>query len=135
MMSRHHVLHEATAWNSRPDAAKLRGEPTLIPRIDREAHDELHMQCPHVPLLGSYALRSVASLFRPGRDTLDSIDLLLLAIEGGTRHPRAHLIERQLAELSIHAIESQVPILKDALPLQQNATVIDIAPRHLHVVK
>lgn len=134
-LSRHHVMHEATAWSSRDEAQRIRTTQSLIPRIDRDAHNHLHDVCPHVPLLGSYALRSVAQSFgNGGRNTLESIDLLMLSIEEAIRHPKAHLLEKQLGQLTIAALELQVPILREAVISDDHLTVVDMKPQ-LYLVK
>lgn len=112
----HHILHNRQEWTLRPDARRLRDRPTLIPRIERSIHNEIHATCPAVPPLGYYALRLVAERFHEGKDTLSSMDNLMAAIEVSSRHPRAHQIEKDMAQLSIHAIELQRPILSEAIP-------------------
>jgi hypothetical protein len=114
-LSNHHIMHERFAWTSRPEAKELRDTRSLIPRIPRDIHDELHIQCPHVPLLGSYALQNVARLFEPTGRTLDDMDGLMSAIERASRHPRAHMIERDLAGLAIEAIDLQRPFVRKGL--------------------
>lgn len=115
-MSRHHILHEHTAWASRGDARDLRNTQSLIPRIPTEVHRELHEQCPHVPLLGSYALRAINNdLFVPTGRTLQDMDGLMSAIERASRHPRVHMIERDLAGLAIEAIDLQRPFIRKGL--------------------
>ena len=125
--SRHHIMHEAASHNSRAESRYLRNQPTLIPRIDRLAHNEIHDVCPAVPLLGSYALQSVVRTFEPGRDTFESVSNLLSSIELASRHPKSHRIETELAQLSIQAIEMQMPFIKDALGYSRQATYIDLA--------
>ncbi len=115
MMSRHHILHERFAWTARGEAKRLRDTQSLIPRIDRELHDELHLACPHVPLLGSHALQAVNHIFEPTGNTMDDMDGLMSAIERASRHPRAHMIERDLAGLAIEAIDLQRPFIKKGL--------------------
>jgi hypothetical protein len=110
-LSRHHILHERWSWTARPDAKRLRDTPSLIPNIPRDIHDELHDKCPHVPLLGSYALRNVAGIYVPTGDTLKDMDGLMSCIERASRNPRAHLIERDLAGLAIEAIDMQRPYI------------------------
>jgi len=110
--SRHHLLFERTAWESRTDATKLRQQNTLIPILERSLHDELHDNCPVVPLLGSRALLAIRNDFRPGNNTMDSIERLLMAIERSTRLPDLHTIERQMAQLAIQAIEIESYYIK-----------------------
>ena len=115
MMSRHHILHERASWNARPEFKQLRGTPSLIPRIDRDVHDDLHANCPAVPILGSYAMRRVNMLFEPSGNTFEDIDRLSSAFDRATRHPRAHQLERDLAGVAIETIRLQIPYLKDGL--------------------
>jgi len=115
MNSRHHILFERTAWMSRPDAARVRSARSLIPIIDRVDHDVLHEHCPPVPLLGAYALRSIAQDFVPQDDTFKTIDALLAAIHAASLHPRAHQLERRLADVAIESIELQRNFLKGIL--------------------
>lgn len=115
MDSRHHIAFERTAWTSRPDAAAIRSTPSMIRTIDRIDHNELHIQCPPVPLLGAYALRSVAHGFIPHTDTFKTIDALLGAIQAASRHPRAHELERRLAGLTMESLELQRNFLKGIL--------------------
>lgn len=113
--SRHHIMHEGWAWTARPDAKRLRDTQSLIPRIPRDVHNELHAHCPHVPLLGSYALRSINSIFVPTGDTLKDMDEIMSCIERASRNPRAHMVERDLAGLAIEAIDLQRPYIKKGL--------------------
>ena len=115
MMSAHHILHERVAWDSRKESKSLRDTHSLIPRIDRKLHDELHQACPHVPLLGSYALQHVRREFEPTGNTLQDMDGLMNAIESASRHPKAHEIERNLAEFDISAIDLQRPFIRYAM--------------------
>lgn len=114
-LSAHHIGFERSAWTSRPDAASIRNTPSLIPRIDRIDHNALHEVCPPVPLLGSYALRSVARGFIPHQDTIKSLEALMGAIEAAGRHPRAHRVETKLSQLAIEALDTQRLFLKGIL--------------------
>lgn len=99
----------------KPYATKLRGIPSLIPTIDREVHEELHRECPPVPLLGAHALRGVLNRFTPTNDVLRDMDGLMSAIEQSTRDYRFHPIERELAGLAIEAIDLQRPYIIDGI--------------------
>lgn len=115
MRDRHHLLNPRMEWSLRPQAAKLRGTPSLIPRIDREIHEEIHRECPPVPLLGVYALRGTLERFVPTHDTLKDMDNLMSAIESSSRHRMVHPIERDLAGLAIEAIDMQRPYIMDGI--------------------
>jgi len=119
----HHILHNRLEWSLRPESKRLRETPSLIPRLDRETHDEIHRTCPPVPLLGYYALMRVNKLFEPSRNTLESIDSLLDAIDEANHHPKAHPLERQLGDAAMWAIELQIPAIADALDTR---TIIDL---------
>lgn len=111
----HHVLHYKQEWRLRPEAKKIREHESLIPTIDRSLHNEIHKECPPVPMLGYHALKRTGILWVPSRDTLESIDNLLFAIDRATQTPRTHRIERELGLLTIEAIELQKPFLKEGL--------------------
>lgn len=110
----HHILHNKQEWLLRPDARSLRETPTLIPRIERDAHVEIHQNCPPVPLLGYYALQRTLSMFEEGDTTIQSMDNLMKAIEHAANHPKAHIIEKHLAELAIWSIDLQRPFIAEA---------------------
>lgn len=114
-MSRHHILFEASAYNSRPEARALRTTHSLIPRIDRDIHDDLHTFCPSVPLLGSQALLKVCEYFNPTGDTMRDMDGLMSAIERSTRSRSFHPLERDLGGLAIESIETQRPYIEKGL--------------------
>jgi len=110
--SRHHILHARQEWTLRPEGEYLREQPTLIPLLEQDIHNVLHRKNPAVPLLGFYALRQVANDFRPGADTLESLDNLRFSIYLAGEHPRAHPIERDLAALAIETLTLQHEILR-----------------------
>lgn len=114
-MNRHHILHTRQSWQSREEATYLRQQPLLIPKMDNEVHNELHANCPEVPLLGAYALREVANNFERGSNPIETLCKLIWSIDNASRHPKAHRIERQLARLSASALELQLPYLREGI--------------------
>lgn len=106
-LERHHILFNKRAWTSYREAETLREERSLIVPLEHDAHKELHKNVPIVPLLGYYGLVAVRNNFEAGSDPLESIDNLQLVIEKAKKHPRAHSIEKSLAELAIEALELQ----------------------------
>ena len=108
----HHILHHKQVWSLRPQARQLRETPSLIPRIDRDTHEAIHASCPPIPLLGYQALSRTLSRFDPTQDTLQTMGRLQSAIEYSVRHPKAHPIEKELAQLAIMAIDLQKPYLR-----------------------
>lgn len=114
-IDRHHIVHERREWSLRPEANFIRESPGLILPIEREAHNELHRNCPAVPLLGYHALLRTRSLFEEGDDQLQSTEHLMTAIEQASKHPKAHIIEKHLAELAVWSLDLQRPYIADAL--------------------
>lgn len=112
MIDRHHILHSRKAWSSRDEALYLRERPELVPRLDRDAHEELHRVAPEVPLLGHHALAAVHRLYEPGDDTMGSLDNLMGAIEKSAHHRKAHRVERLVAEAALEALDIQRAILR-----------------------
>lgn len=110
-MSNHHILHTEAQWNSSPLSKRLRENPSLQIKLPMPNHVELHKNAPHVPLLGPHALLLVAKEFEPEHNHQRSIDSLLRAIEKSAHHPRAHVLEKSLAQLAIWSIEEQIPYL------------------------
>ena len=108
----HHILNNRVEWTARPEAKKLRESQGLVPKIDRELHDEIHRNCPPVPLLGFYALKRTLREFQPHPDTLISMDNLMFAIEIAGGNPKAHNIEKELASLAVQAIDLQRAFLR-----------------------
>lgn len=115
MIDRHHLLYERAQWNSSKYGKELRGTPSLIPHIDRELHDEIHRNCPPVPMLGNYALARTLTGFEPTTNTIQTIGRLQSALERATRPSRAHPLERDLAGLAIEALDLQIPFIREAL--------------------
>ena len=109
MRDKHHILHNRLEWELRPEARRLRQTRTLVPDIDRTVHNQIHAVCPPVPPLGYYALRVIENHFEEGNSTLQSMDNLMKAIEIGANHPRAHDLEKHMADLAIWAIDLQRP--------------------------
>lgn len=112
----HHVLNYRREWTLRPQAETIRENPWLIAPIDREVHDELHRECPPVPLLGYHALLRVANDFRPRPgDHLGSMDELIMSIDRAIQHPKTKPIEAELGMLTMRAVELQKPFIRQGL--------------------
>lgn len=111
--SRHHLLFPAAEWSLRPEGLKLRGTPSLIPKLTRPDHDYMHEVVPIIPALGHNTLRAVSRLWTPERDTYRDIDGLCRAIGKAAMHERSHYLESSLAELTIEALELEKTVLKE----------------------
>lgn len=115
----HHILFNRQEWELRSESKLLRQTPSLIPRLDREVHEELHRACPAVPILGYYALFRTLRSFEESDDTLESVDSLMFAIEAAGNSPKAHPIERSIGELAVQAIDLQRPFIREGLVLNK----------------
>lgn len=113
MIDRHHLLYEKSFWEAHTSTQRLRRTHSLIPRIDREVHEEIHDNCPPVPILGTYVMKRVGMLFEPTDNTFQDIDLLCRAMDKATKHSTT--IERELAGLSIEALRLQIPFVREGL--------------------
>ena len=120
---RHHVVFEKVAWSSRPEAKRIREHPSLIQRMDREDHNEIHRHCTIIPLLGYFGLQRTLANFEPGKDTLESMGNLMLAFEAAGNHPKAHPIDKKLAELSAWAVDLQRPFIADVLQRERRRLI------------
>lgn len=124
---RHHVVFGRQEWSGRPESKAIRSTPSLLVTMDREAHNELHRDCPAVPLLGYHALRRVLNTFEPQRDTMRTIESLMSSIEQAADDPRSHIVERRLAELAVWSIDLQRPYVQEQLNVTRRLTT-DFGP-------
>lgn len=112
---RHHILFSQAMHSIYPQGVSLRGEPALIPRMYQEPHRELHRHIPIVPPIPYYGLMKVRRDFVSTGDTFQDISQLQRLIEVSSRHPRTHEIEKGMGQLTIQALELQIPFLKDGM--------------------
>jgi hypothetical protein len=82
--------------------------------MERELHNEIHDNCPAVPLLGHHTLMRVNRDFTEGRTSIQSMENLMSAIETAGNYPRAHSIEKELANLAVWALDLQRPFIAEA---------------------
>lgn len=54
-------------------------------------------------------------MFKPTGDTFRDIEGLMWAFEDTGRRPKAHPIERELADLAIEAVDLQRPFIREGL--------------------
>lgn len=115
----HHLLYCRNSWESMPHTRKLRQKPELILPMDKDVEEELHRSIVTVPLLDHYTASHANRLFVPTSRYMSSVHNLISAIDEGASHPRTQPLERQLAELTIHAIELQIPFIQEGLLRQE----------------
>lgn len=111
---RHHVIHTRNDWNIYPEGRHIR--ESILVTMEKTDHVDLHHECSPVPSLSYHVLKRTAGLYVPDQTSpLRSMEALMGAIEEAAKHPRAHEIERQRANLAVWAIDLQRPFIADAL--------------------
>lgn len=123
---RHHILFARSIWSIKPEGRFIRQTPSLIPWLDIEAHQELHANTPEVPLLGYSALCLLSKEMRRWQncdDTFRTINFLKRTIDEVAYTKSRHPIEKDLAGLTVAAIEAQEPYLRAGLILRDNVKI------------
>ena len=115
----HHTLHDRVSWEARPQAESLRENTSLKVQMARTAHNLLHYMTAPVPVPSIYTLDFVSKRMPQGLDIISGIDRYSTLVEASLRHPKAKDVEKQLGELSIHALREQIPYIVDGLPNEQ----------------
>ena len=115
---KHHILHHRALHEANRDNKLLRNTLGMIALMDPDAHDELHRACPGVPPLDIWTAQRARTFMVPHPDPLQAIDNYLQAVERATKSPNSHPIERDLAALSIMAVELQIPFIKSGMILK-----------------
>lgn len=114
MENRHHVLFSRRQHSIDPNNRYLRNNSGLIVPMEIDAHTELHKNCPLVPPLPEHLAQFVLSQIKPRRgDYLGNMDKFLLATERAMKRPRTHIIEKEMARVTLHAVEIQKPFIQD----------------------
>lgn len=94
----------------------LRRNYWLMPPMEDAPHIALHKEISTVPLLDPHTAMRVHREFQPVQeDYVASIWAYIRCIDRAIRHPRAGELERRLGELTMFAVERQVPFIKEGL--------------------
>jgi hypothetical protein len=111
-MEKHHILFDRAPWESQIETRRIRQNHHLIIPMDEEIEGMIHKQIVTVPLLDRYTARFVSRDFNPHPTYLGSINRLMSSIEAGVRCQKATQLQRSVAELTVAAIEQQIPLIK-----------------------
>ena len=111
-MKAHHILYTGAAYDSHFATRKLRSMPEHIVPMDEEIEGVLHKNIPVIPLLGHHAAMYVLKNYDPHPNVLRTMPRLMTSIEESVRIHQAKPIERELALLTVHALELQLPFIK-----------------------
>lgn len=110
----HHVLFPRKIHRAWDEGKIVREQKGLIPELDLDTHDALHKEVAVVPLLGYYALRRVANTYvSTPHDPIRSMYDYMRCVEQSVTHPRSTQLERDLADLTVRAVELQIPFVRE----------------------
>jgi hypothetical protein len=112
----HHTMFERVAWQSSNEALRLRN--SIITPMPIGLHQELHRECPPVPLLDHLSLVQAERAYSPSGDTINNIERLLGAFETTTK--RGHVVSRELGLLAMEALELQIPFIQEAYKFKEH---------------
>lgn len=113
-LERHHVLFTGASWEASPALVALRSDSRLIPKIDSEAHAELHQKLVYVPTLSNQLALRVLSLYdayEPTGNPLHAISAFQHAIDKASQRKKVTPLERDVARLTLRALDMQKPFL------------------------
>jgi hypothetical protein len=114
--NRHHILFPRRLHDAHPDTKELRRNHLLIPNMAVLGHAALHNEIAIVPPLDRFTAGRVLRDFYPVRDNhIKTIEEFMRSIEEATRHPKAREVEILNAQVAIHAIEMQIPYIREYL--------------------
>ena len=112
----HHVLFNRNTWRGSTTSKEIRENKWLRVPLDSLAHSALHKAVSVVPLPDRHTIQRVASDFVPVRDDyVATMEALMNSIDKGSKHYRTQPLERDLACLTMRAIELQIPFIEDGL--------------------
>lgn len=110
----HHLLFTRKTWESQEPTRRIRNNPWLIAPLNSDWH--IHNEIKTVPLLDHHTAKTVERYYVPIQDDyIGSVFSLMRCIDKAIRTPLTGQVERSLGELTMHALELQVPFLKDEL--------------------
>mgnify|MGYP000894121300 CR=1 FL=1 len=115
---KHHINFTRASHESMETTRCLRRNHWLMPPMEDPPHIALHQTISTVPLLDPHTAMRVHRTFEPVEgDYIASAWAYMRSIEQAIRHPRAGELEKRLGELSMYAIEQQIPFIKAGLVL------------------
>jgi len=126
LVDKDHFLWSRPQWEHSVPARKLRRLPSLSALMYRDVHEAKHKETPPVPLLSHYTIVRALNCYEPGETPIDSLDNLMEAIDNASNSPKAHEIEKHLAELAIWTLDLQRPYIEQSPEQPSLATVIDL---------
>lgn len=113
-VARHHVQFPRLVHEANKDTKEVRRNHWLIPPLIVLGHIALHDEISVVPVLDRFTAQRVNRDFVPHRgDYIRSVENLMFAIDDALKHPKTRAIEIENAQVAIHALELQLPFIKE----------------------
>lgn len=114
LADRHHVLFPRSIYEANSDTKSIRRNRWLVPYLERVGHDALHDEITIVPVFDRFTVQRINRDFEPvSGDYVRSIESLMFSIDEAMHHPKIRSIEIMNAEIIIHALELQIPFIKE----------------------
>lgn len=128
--NRHHTLFPRVIHNATEVGATLRSRSLLIPRMDVDAHTELHQEIQLVPPLSHHMGSRVLRLMELSQATtnLQAIDDYMISVEDAMEHPKANDLDKKLGSLVVECMYSQIPFIEKG----QKTRFIDLKSQKVH---
>lgn len=112
----HHALYPRKWWTLYEPYQRTRETGLLIPRIDAITHNALHRTVTVVPVPDFQTMSRVAKDFIPVRDDpISSIEALRDSFDRVTSQPDTNSLQRNLAGLTMNALDLQLKFVMDGL--------------------
>lgn len=111
----HHIAHDRTSWQARPQARDIRNNPGLHAYMYDEPHRELHRNTGIVPPPDYDSLIYVSNRLYEGRDPIKGIDEYCKYLEEAVNRPNIKPLVKKLGLLSIESMREQIPYILDGL--------------------
>lgn len=113
-VNQHHILFDRAAWRSSEVRRDLRENRWLIPPLKLEGHQLLHKAVSVVPVLDyRVAFRTRDNFESEPGNFIRSIGNFMLSLEDALRHPRVDELQRSLGELTLAAVEQEIPFVEE----------------------
>ena len=111
--NKHHVMHDRATHNGNMNNYWIRNRLGMIVLMDVGIHRELHDVTPTVPPLSLHMAQAVRSQLHPHSNPFQAIDAFRRAVETAQDYQRMHRVEVESSELTLQAIEVQLPYLRE----------------------
>ena len=107
----HHALFPKSGWESHFATRKLRQRQELIIPMEEDIEAILHKEVPIIPVIDHHTAMTVVRDYQPATTHTRSIHNLMDSIGEAIKRPKIQPIQRELGQLTIHAMELQLPYI------------------------